>query len=468
MIKNVFLLLIPLFLILFACKVSGKEPVVAGSFYPADKESLQKILQEFLSKVTRVKSPERIIALVSPHAGYIYSGQVAASGYKQLEGKDINKVILIGPSHHKGFNGASVYTKGFFKTPLGDVRINEKLAEDLLNEEADVKFFPEAFEKEHSLEVQLPFLQTVLKDFTIIPILVGSPSRKTFSHLTSKISEILDEKTIIIASTDLSHYHNYEKAKEMDSKVISAIERLSLKDAENLLKTGEGEFCGGYSLIIALEAARMAGANIGATFKYANSGDVTGDKERVVGYASIGLFKEPLTDEEKKELIALARDAIREYVTKNQIIDKEIKNPKFKTDGAVFVTIKEKGQLRGCIGHIQPYMPLYKSVIENAISAATEDPRFMPITKDELKDLDIEITILSPLLPVRNVNNIIIGKHGLVIRKYNHSGILLPQVPVEFGWDRETFLKQICYKAGLPSDSWKDAELYYFTAEIIH
>lgn len=466
--KNSLFLLIFFFLILFSCKVSGKEPSVAGTFYPADKENLQKIVQEFLSKVSKVKTSERLIALISPHAGYIYSGQVAANGFKQLEGRSINKVILIGPSHHMGFKGASVYTKGFFRTPIGDVLINEKLAEEIVNEQADVKFLKEAFEKEHSLEVQLPFLQTVLKDFTIVPILVGSPSKKTFNHLTAKISEILDEKTIIIASTDLSHYHDYEKAKEMDSKIISAIERLSLKDAESLLRTGEAEFCGGYSLIIAIEAARMAGANIGMTFKYANSGDVTGDKNRVVGYASIGLFKEPLTENEKKELISLAKDAIQEYVTKKRVIEKEIKNPKFKTDGAVFVTIKEKGQLRGCIGHVQPYMALYKSVIENAISAASEDPRFIPVTEDELKDLDIEITLLSPLLPVNNVNNIIIGKHGLVIRKYNHSGILLPQVPVEFGWDRDTFLKQICYKAGLPGDAWKDAELYYFTAEIIH
>ncbi len=468
MTKGALFLLIPFFLIILSCKVSGKEPVVAGSFYPADKETLNKVIEDFLTKASKVKSPERIIALVSPHAGYIYSGQVAAYGFKQLEGKDINKVILIGPSHHKGFNGASVYTKGFFRTPLGDVCINEKLAESLLNEQADVKFLPEAFEKEHSLEVQLPFLQTVLKDFTIIPVLVGSPTRKTFNHLAAKLSEMIDDKTIIIASTDLSHYHSYEKAKEMDNKVISAIERLSLKDTENLLRKGEGEFCGGYSLIIAIEAARMAGANIGMTFKYANSGDITGDKERVVGYASIGLFKEPLTDEEKKELISLARETIQEYVTKRQVIDKETRNPKFKTDGAVFVTIKEKGQLRGCIGHVQPHMPLYRSVIENSIAASSEDPRFMPVTKDELKDLDIEITLLSPLLPVNNINNIIIGKHGLVISKYGHSGILLPQVPVEFGWDRDTFLKQICYKAGLPPDAWKDAELYYFTAEIIH
>jgi AmmeMemoRadiSam system protein B/AmmeMemoRadiSam system protein A len=452
---------------LFACKVSGKEPSVAGTFYPADKKELQETVETFLSKADKVPMNGRLLAIISPHAGYRYSGQVAAYGNKEIKDSDIKTVILIGPSHHAGFKGASVYTKGSFKTPLGDVAINEKLAEGILNENADVKFYPEAFEKEHSLEVQLPFLQTVLRDFTIVPILIGSPTRQTLEHLVLKLSELLDEKTLIVASSDLSHYHDYEQAKSMDSKIVSAVERLSVVDVGKLLQAGDSEMCGAYPVIITMEVARRSGANLGILFKYANSGDVTDDKNRVVGYSSIGLFKTPYTEEEKKELLTIAKNSIIGYATNGKAPDVEMKNQKLKSDGAVFVTVKKNGSLRGCIGNIEPVMPLYQSVMKNAVAACSSDPRFPPVTKEELKDIEVEISILSPLKPLKDVRDIQIGKHGLVIRKDNQRGIFLPQVATEFGWNRETFLEQLCAKAGLPQGSWKEAELYTFTVEPI-
>jgi AmmeMemoRadiSam system protein B/AmmeMemoRadiSam system protein A len=451
------------------CSENIKEPSVAGTFYPADKKELKETIDNFLSKAEKVKRDGRLIAIISPHAGYVFSGQVAAYGYKNIKGSDIKKVILIGPSHHTGFKGASVYTKGSFRTPLGDIKINERLAKGLLNEAADVRFYPEAFEKEHSIEVQLPFLQTVLKDFTIVPILIGSPTKQSFQYLTERLTEMLreDEKAIIIASTDLSHFHGYDTAVMMDRKMIDAVVRMSIEDVENYLSNREAEMCGGYPVIFAMAAARMAGANMGVLFKYANSGDVTNDRDKVVGYASIGLYKTPFTEEEKKELLALARNSIAGYVTNGKAPEIEMKNPKLKAEGAVFVTIKKNGSLRGCIGHIQPIMPLYQSVIKNAISACSSDPRFPPMRKEELKDIDIEISILSTLEPLKDVKSIQIGKHGLFIVKGMQRGILLPQVAKELGWDRETFLEQICLKAGLPNGAWKDAELYTFTAEIV-
>jgi hypothetical protein len=450
------------------CQAETKNPAVAGTFYPADKDSLKTSVNSFLSKAEKVTTDGKLLALISPHAGYVYSGQIAAYGYKQIQGSDIKKVILIGPSHHSGFKGASVYAKGSFRTPLGEVKINERLAQNLLNESIDIKFYPEAFEKEHSLEVQLPFLQTVLKDFTIVPILIGSPSKQTFEHLISKLTEILDENTLLVASTDLSHYHDYSTAKEMDNKVIAAIQRLSASDTLELLSTSTSELCGGFPVIIVMEAARRSGANLGVVFKYANSGDVTGDKERVVGYASIGLYKSPFTEQEKKELLALARNAITGYVTNGKVPEVEIRNPKYKTDGAVFVTIKEKGSLRGCIGHIQAVMPLYQSIIKNAVAACSSDPRFPPMKKEELKDMDIEISILSPFVPLKDVKDIQVGKHGLYIMKGMQSGLLLPQVATEFGWSRDEFLEHLCMKAGLSKDAWKDAQLFTFTAEILN
>lgn len=449
------------------CAENVKGPAVAGTFYPADKKSLQDSVDGFLSKAEKAPSTGRLLALISPHAGYTFSGQVAAYGYKQIKDSDIKKVILIGPSHHIGFRGASVYTKGSFRTPLGDVKINERIAEDLLNETADVRFYPEAYEKEHSIEVQLPFLQRALKDFTIVPILIGSPTKKTFEYLVSKLTEIIDEKTLLVASTDLSHYHDYLTAKGMDSKGISAIERLSITDIIELLGTGKAELCGGFPVIVMIETARRSGASLGQLFKYANSGDVTGDKDKVVGYASIGLYKSPYTEEERRELLTMARNAITEYVTQGKVPEAEIKNPKFRANGAVFVTIKNSGHLRGCIGHIQAVMPLYESVIKNATAACSSDPRFPPMKKEELKDMDIEISILSPFVPLKDTKNIQIGKHGLYIIKGMQSGLLLPQVAKEFGWDRDTFLENVCMKAGLQRDAWKDAELYTFTAEIL-
>ena len=360
---------------------------MAGTFYPSDKKELEEMVERFLSGAAKVPVNGRLLALISPHAGYIFSGQVAAYGYKNIEGSDIKKVIIIGPSHHTAFRGASVYTKGSFRTPLGTVTINEGLAEGLLNEAADVRVNPEVYEKEHSIEVQLPFLQTVLKDFTIVPILIGSPTKQSFKHLTERLTEILreDEKVIIIASTDLSHFHDYETAVNMDKKMTGAVERMSIGDVEEYLSNGEAEMCGGYPVIFTMAVAKVLGANMGVLLKYANSGDVTNDRNRVVGYASIGVYKSLLTEEEKKELLGLARNTVTEYVTNGKVPEIEMKNPKLKADGAVFVTIKRNGLLRGCIGHIQPIMPLYQSVVKNAVAACSSDPRFPSMKKERHK-----------------------------------------------------------------------------------
>lgn len=470
MVKQLFILTICCFLFLpcsIGCTENSKEPSVAGTFYPADKNALKESVEGFLSNVEKGERNGKLIALISPHAGYRFSGQVAAYGFRELKDSAIQKVILIGASHHAGYKGASVYTTGSFRTPLGEVPINERLAKKLLDDEADVRFYSEAYEKEHSIEVQLPFLQTVLKDFTIVPILIGSPTKKTFDHLVEIVSENLDDNTLIIASTDLSHYHDYSTAKEMDGKVISEIEKLSVTDIAKLLQSGQSELCGIYPVLVTIEIARRAGANYGMLFKYANSGDVTNEKEKVVGYASIGLLKSPYTEGEKKELLSLAKDSIEEYIVNGKVQERKFHNPKFKAEGAVFVTIKKNGSLRGCIGHVQPVMSLSQSIIKNAIAASSGDPRFPPMNKDELKDIEIEVSILSPLIPLKDINDIRIGKHGLVIRKGMQSGIFLPQVATEFGWDRDTLLEQLCVKAGLPKGAWKDAELFTFTAEII-
>jgi AmmeMemoRadiSam system protein B/AmmeMemoRadiSam system protein A len=465
------LLIFTISLALFpGCRETVKEPSVAGAFYPAEKQTLSKWVDDFLARAEENNVEGRLIALIAPHAGYRYSGAVAGYTYKHLQNKDIKTVILIGPSHYASFRGASVYAKGSWKTPLGKVKIDSDIAGSLINKTADVTFFPDAFEKEHSLEVQVPFIQRLSKRIKIVPILIGTPTRESFHFLTSRLVEIMknNRKTIIIASTDFSHYHDYDTAVSMDMTTIDAIERMSIEDIQKYIMSRKGEMCGSNPVIFTMAVARNLGATNSVLFKYANSGDVTGDNTRVVGYAAMGLYESPLTSPERKELLDLARMTIKSYVTQGKTPEINIKDKRLRANGATFVTIKtEKGMLRGCMGNIKPIMPLYSSVIENAVSACARDPRFHPLTPGELDDIEVEVTVLSPLEPLKDTESIEIGRHGLYIVKDNRSGLLLPQVPVESGWDRETFLKQVSKKAGLPQDSWKEANLYRFTADII-
>lgn len=446
-----------------------KEPAVAGSFYPADKQALTHMVDDFMTKARTAPAEGRLIALIAPHAGYEYSGQVAAFAYQHLKERPVDTVILIGPSHHVSFTGAAVYTTGGMRTPLGMIKINETIAASLINEKAQVAFYPAAFEKEHSLEVQLPFLQAALKNFTIVPILIGRPTRETFDHLGRVLTTILrtHKNAIIVASTDLSHYHDYKTAKAMDDKVIDAVVRMSPEDLEQRLSSGEGEMCGGYPVLLTLSIARQLGATHGIVYRSANSGDVTNDKAGVVGYAAIGLYKGQLTAAERTELLSLAKKTIKSYVQYGKAPEYTLKDPRLMANGATFVTIKRSGLLRGCIGNIQPIMPLYRSVIDNAVSACSRDPRFPAMNREELKNMDVEVTVLSPLEPLQDIKDIKIGIHGLFIVRNGNSGILLPQVAEEYKWDVPTFLEQVSIKAGLPRDAWKKAHVFTFAADII-
>jgi AmmeMemoRadiSam system protein B len=267
-------------LALSSCQGPVKEPGVAGSFYPADDRTLKASVEAYLAQAAPEPQSGRLVALVSPHAGYVYSGHVAAWGYKGLT--DYDTVVLIGPSHRAGFTGASVYTEGSFRTPLGDVKIDRRLARSLLDEKAHVTFSPEAFGREHSLEVQLPFLQSVLKDFRIVPILISRPTGEMYSHLAGKLAEMVrrNEKVLIVASTDLSHYHDAERAESMDAETLESIERLSPGTARNLLVARKGEMCGSSAVLLTLEVAQQVGANRVELFRYAHSGNLCGPPDR--------------------------------------------------------------------------------------------------------------------------------------------------------------------------------------------
>ena len=426
-----------------------------------------------------------MIAFIAPHAGYMYSGQVAAYSYKILEGKHYEVVVIVAPSHRAYFKGASVYPKGGYRTPLGIVPIAQEFTEALKQRSPLISYVPQAHTQEHSLEIQLPFLQVILKEFRLVPIVMGEQDFYTCEELSKAIVEVIKgKKVLLIASTDLSHFHPYAKAVELDQVVLEHVSEFDPEGLSKDLKRGRCEACGGGPTVVVMLAARALGANHGEVLKYANSGDVTGDHSSVVGYMAATLYRSAnpgkgrkeekvgidlgLSEEEKKTLYQIARTVIWKKASGGNIPEFTVESKRLKEPRGVFVTIHKQGALRGCIGYIRGTKPLYNAVEEMAAAAAFNDPRFPPVTEKELNDLDIEISVLTPLKEIDDVDEIEVGKHGIFVERGLHSGLLLPQVATEYGWDRETFLEQTCLKAGLPRNAGKDREtkIYVFSADI--
>ncbi len=464
-----------------------REPALAGSWYPGDPEILSRDVKRYLENAKKEKVDGQIVALVSPHAGYMYSGQVAAYAYKLVEGMAFDSVIVVGPSHRFAFKGASLWAEGGFRTPLGVVPIDAELSKKLMEKRKEIRFVPEAHQQENSLELQIPFLQTALKSFKLVPIAMEPDwSLETCQYLASAIAETVKGKNILlVASTDLSHFYTYKIAVELDRIFINHIERFNAEGLNRDLKSSRVEACGGGPVVTIMLAAKALGANKGRVLKYLNSGDVTGDRGSVVGYAAGVFYKAAggkekmkeekkvgvdlgLNEEEKKTLHYIAKTVIENKVKGRAVPDFKIESPILKENRGAFVTLQKRGQLRGCIGYIEGHGPLHKTIEDMAEAAAFRDPRFSPVKEKELPELDIEISVLTPLQRIKDVNEIQVGTHGIYIKKGWYSGLLLPQVATEYGWDCQTFLEHTCQKAGLPSTAWKekDTEIYIFSADI--
>ena len=453
-----------------------REPVAAGTFYDANPESLSQRIESYL-KSTK-ESPAfsgEILGLIAPHAGYIYSGRVAAAAYRLIQGKDYETVIIIGPSHHYAFRGCSIYSHGGYKTPLGVAHVDEALATKL-SKASGYGFIPQAHQQEHSIEVQVPFIQKTLPQAKIVPVVMGLPTKKTIVQLATALSTVTqDQKILVIASTDLSHFFPKEEATRIDSQTISLIQSFETQTIIQKLERGENIMCGGGAVVSLLLYAKEKGNAKVKILHYADSSEAGGGEDRVVGYLAGVTFEEnpppgfALTPEEKEELLQLAHSSIETFLLQKRILDYQPQNPKFLEKKGAFVTLKEGGSLRGCIGFIKPFLPLYQAVIQAAIYAACKDQRFLPLSPRELKDIEIEISILSPLKKIDDPQLVEIGKHGLFISKGDRSGLLLPQVPVENHWSRKTFLEQACLKAGLPPNAWKmGADIFIFEAAVFH
>jgi len=358
---------------------------------------------------------------------------------------------------------------------LGVAEIDAPLAAKI-SKAGGFSFLPRAHREEHAIEVQVPFIQEVFPRAKIVPILMGRPTSETVHALSAALRKCLPgTRSLVVASTDLSHFLAHEDAFARDKETIRLVCELQTKSLMRKIERGANIMCGGGSVISLLEYARAyPGASVKA-FSYADSSAAGGPRDRVVGYFAGALISPSLShsfslsNQEKKQLLQLSRTALSHSVLSHPLDIPPPSNPSLMRKRGAFVTLKKKGALRGCIGFTEPILPLYQSVIQAAIFAANRDPRFSPVTPSELPDLEIEISVLGPLVHIDSPRHVKIGKHGLLIEKNGARGLLLPQVPVENGWSRSTFLQQTCRKAGLPPEAWKEgARLYVFEAIIFH
>ena len=456
----------------------------AGKFYTSDAAQLEKNLA-FLFGEAKNLHTGNVLALISPHAGYVYSGEVAATAYKQLDPeKTYEHIFLIGSSHTMYLNGASVYDAGNYITPLGKVVVDTELARKLIEENKYISFVEEAHSHEHSLENQLPFLQYYLKKpFRIVPVIIGTDDPEKLQSIALTLKPYLNDKNLFIISSDFSHYPRYRDAQRADSttargiltndpeEFLKALQKNASQDYPDLVTSA----CGHSSILTLLYMTRdMPGVSY-VPLKYMNSGDVSiGDKSRVVGYFALALVQKPadgaedfLTPADKKELLRIARQTIESYLTDRKIpkVDESKLSEGLKVHSGAFVTLNKNSSLRGCIGRFTADEPLYIVVQQMAIAAATQDYRFPAVEPKELKNIDIEISVLTPLKKISSIDEIKLGRDGIYIIKGNRSGTFLPQVADETGWTKTEFLGHCARdKAGIGWDGWKDADIYTYQA----
>lgn len=471
-----------------------RRATCAGDWYPKSPVELTKLIASFFSECPKIPLESPVSALIVPHAGYVYSGKTAAKAYKQIEGKQYDTVVVISPSHNVFFQGCSVFDGDGYATPLGVVEIDKEMSEKI----ADI--LPSVYlsnmghgagedRGEHALELQLPFLQIVLGKFKLVAIVMGEQEESTVNALSEVLAAtITGTNTLLVASTDLSHFYPEKQANRLDGELRKAVENYDPELLMEKLERGKTEACGGGIVASVLKATKRLGGSRVEVFEYTTSGAVTGDFDEVVGYLSAAVItgnkivqkkrsilgvpvaqpkKETLiTDEDKVILKEIASKAIEAQIHKKSYSAPLIEKLDIKR--GLFVSIKINGNLRGCIGQIKAKEPLFDAVAHMAVAAAFDDPRFDELSEEEFQKIEIEISVLSPLKRIHDFAEIEIGKHGLLMNYDMHSGLLLPQVAEENNWNVTQFLEQISLKAGLPKNSYKEksVELYTFEAEV--
>lgn len=464
--------------------MENRMPAVAGSFYPATETVLKNQVSTLFDKAIKVPETD-VAALIVPHAGYVFSGQVAASAYAKLNRQARYKnIFIIGPSHRKYFEGVSIYPKGHYITPSGEVGINEETASQLIEKHKFIYYDEEADQGEHSLEVQLPFLQHWLyNEFQIVPLIIGCDKSSLCSELAEALRPWFNAENLFVISSDFSHYPTYETACITDQETAEAIISNNYQELKNCCEKNKNSstknlftgLCGSAAVQTLLHLTFNIKDISFEKIVYKNSGDVPqGDKNRVVGYWAIAVNWTRndinISEADKSALLKMARDSIAGHVKneKNATPGSEYSGI-FKERYGAFVTLKKEGKLRGCIGRFDPDQPLYLTIKEMAVAAATRDSRFNPVTTEELDQIEIEISILTPLKLVNSIDQVQLGKHGIYIKKGLNKGTYLPQVALDTNWTKEEFLGHCARdKAGIGWDGWKNAELFTYEAIVIN
>ena len=493
------------------CKGQTASPVVrpatqAGRFYDGNPQVLSHEVDSLLARHAKGSTYENVAALIVPHAGYYFSGNVAASAYARLDPeRKYKRIFLLGPSHQEWLDGASVNTEAdYYATPLGQVKVDHETARFLTttnyanctNENANTdadndsttnltnytnsvfRYQSKAHDREHCLEVQLPFLQRRLKDVPpIVPIIISTNDFDKLKQMAEALKPYFTDENLFVISSDFSHYPSYGDACAVDAKTGKAVESGSVEqfiatinaNAHSGIRNLATSACGEFpiiTLMLMLDSQYQT-----KHIMYQNSGDIDDhDPTRVVGYHSFAIVRGEekgflLTDEEKCLLKKIAYESIKDSLDGTPISNRSPLTSHLSEKCGAFVSLHKLGRLRGCIGHFGEDVPLYEIVAEMARAAAFEDPRFLPVTRDELDDLDIEISVLTPMRRIQSLDEFQLHKHGIYIRKGYRSGTFLPQVADEVNWTKEEFVGHCSQdKAGLGWDGWKDAELYVYEA----
>jgi AmmeMemoRadiSam system protein B/AmmeMemoRadiSam system protein A len=464
-------------------KNKTRAPAFAGKFYPGSKKALKKQLKELIAASRPKLNNQQPRAIISPHAGYVFSGNTAASAFNQIsQDAHFKRVFVLASSHQFLFGGAAVYSTGKYTTPLGELQVDTELARKLIESDEIFREYDEAHEYEHSLEVQLPFLQYQLKnEFLLVPIVLGTNNPADAEKIAKALAPYFTPENLFVISTDFSHYPEYDDAIENDletaeaictnnpQELLQVIEKNKNKRMDNLATS----LCGWTSVLTLLHLTQNKKLEY-RKIDYSNSGDSEpyGDKSRVVGYWAIAVYPEAVSfqvsEEEQKELLEKARSSILNFLKTGKRAKPEPPrtNGIVNSQAGVFVSIYVKGELRGCIGNFAKKETLNDLIQRIAVSAAG-DHRFNNLQPDETDDMELEISVLSPLKKIDSPEEIELGKHGVYIKKGLNSGTFLPQVAQKTGWNLEEFLGHCARdKAVLGWDGWKDAEIYTYEAFI--
>lgn len=450
-----------------------RRPAVAGQFYPSDPDTLRAAVRGYMAAADPPTLDGPLLGVVVPHAGLMFSGPVAAYAYRALQSVPWDAVVLLGGSHHFPLRRAHVFPAGAWESPLGRFPIAEDLAAALVAADDVIVADPAPHEPEHALEVQLPFLAETLGCVPIVPVLVSPFDVDVCERLGRAIARVADGRALaIVASTDLSHYHAYADAQVRDRAAVDAVcawqpARLARGSADRSI-----EVCGGGAVAAGEIAAAAGGATHATLLRYATSGDVPeGSRDRVVGYAALAFVGDPapLTDAQGQRLVQHARATLAALLHHDPPATPLTDDPRFQVKQGLFVTLRDRtGALRGCIGRASDPPTLAEGIVVVSRASATRDPRFSPVRADELTDLRVEVSVLGPREPVTDPADIIIGQHGIIVARGDHTGLLLPQVASAQGWTAEHFLAAGCRKAGLAPDAWRDpaTRLDRFTAQV--